>query len=672
MIYNNTCLFFLLFVFIQLAFFLLILWRIQRKRRDYYDKESYERLKLALSGANDGVWDWDLTNNRVHYDDIYYTMAGYKPGDFPEHLSEWENRVAKEDREKLEEAILNILDRGNRDFEAEYRFRRKDGSYMWIRGKGQVVAFNDDAVPLRLVGTHSDVTPLKAAEQALKESLETRQRILRNLPIIIWSADLNGLITSMEGSALEKLNFTNEDFLGKSIFTLYRANPQALDDIERGYRGEYLWSERIYGADVFQVFTAPQHNKEGLITGIYGLGMNITERKKMEREVDRLKNNLSLIINSMPSLIAAVDREGNITQWNDTAIKETGISAEEAKGKNIALLLPRLHLEMSEIEAAMAKRQTWQNRVRLKENEAGDIYKDIFAYSLKGEHQDGAVLRIDDVTEKVRFEELIVQNEKMLSVGGLAAGMAHEINNPLTGIINSIDVIKRRMTDPSMVANQSAAEKVGISLEASMAYMEDRGVLQMLEIMTESGSRIAEIVRNMLSFARKEEGANSSYKPAQLVDSILELASSDYDLKKKYDFKSIKIIKEYEENLPEMVCEGGKIQQVLLNLFQNGAYAMLQKSNVPGYIPQFIIRLKKEENPLMIRLEVEDNGPGMSMEIQKRIFEPFFTTKPVGIATGLGLSVSYFIIVENHGGTLDVRSAPEEGAVFIIKLPLHS
>ena len=178
-------------------------------------------------------------------------------------------------------------------------------------------------------------------------------------------------------------------------------------------------------------------------------------------------------------------------------------------------------------------------------------------------------------------------------------------------------------------------------------------------------------MENMLSFARKTDQSISSHDPAALLDRILELASTDYDLKKQYDFKMITIKKEYESGLPLVPCEGAKIQQVLLNILRNGAQAMQEnQSRQKNIAPAFILRLTNETESNMLRIEIEDNGPGMEESVRKRVFEPFFTTKPIGIGTGLGLSVSYFIVTENHGGTLDVVSEPGKGCTFIIRLPL--
>nr|WP_320194326.1 histidine kinase dimerization/phospho-acceptor domain-containing protein [uncultured Desulfobacter sp.] len=163
----------------------------------------------------------------------------------------------------------------------------------------------------------------------------------------------------------------------------------------------------------------------------------------------------------------------------------------------------------------------------------------------------------------------MIQSEKILSVGGLAAGMAHEINNPLAGMMQSANVVKNRLEDIAMPANLRVAKKLGISMEDIRAFMEKREIFRMLDAIHESGSRAAEIVSNMLSFARKSDASISSHYPDQLMDESLELAATDYDLKKQYDFKSIEIIKAYVENLPMLLCEGAKIQQVLLNILRN-------------------------------------------------------------------------------------------------------
>jgi len=199
-------------------------------------------------------------------------------------------------------------------------------------------------------------------------------------------------------------------------------------------------------------------------------------------------------------------------------------------------------------------------------------------------------------------------------------------------------------------------------------YAERRGLLSMVDMIMDAGKRAAKIVENMLSFSRKGQGRFESHHLSELIDRTIDLAGSDYDLKRKYDFRQIEIIREYDQNLPEVFCEQGKIQQVFLNLFKNAAHAMVVVKD-SARKPCLTIRTRFENH--MVYIEVEDNGVGMDEETRKRVFEPFFTTKEVGSGIGLGLSISYFIITEDHGGVMMVESSPDKGAKFIIRLPIH-
>ncbi len=276
----------------------------------------------------------------------------------------------------------------------------------------------------------------------------------------------------------------------------------------------------------------------------------------------------------------------------------------------------------------------------------------------------GARVVVHDITERKKIENMIIQSEKMMSVGGLAAGMAHEINNPLAGMMQNSQVIHNRLTK-EIPANEKIAQELGTSMDVIKKYMEKREVLSQLESINIAGTRAAKIIRNMLSFVRKRDSAKAHCKLDELLGSTIELAQNDYDLKKNYDFRQIEIIREYAPDFPPVPCEASKIQQVLFNLLKNASESMASQPGTKK--PELTIRLIKHDK--IARIEIEDNGPGMDEEIRKRIFEPFFTTKSVDKGTGLGLSVSYFIIVEDHGGTIEVESTPGKGTKFIIDLP---
>ncbi|WP_235727669.1 cache domain-containing protein [Maridesulfovibrio frigidus] len=272
-----------------------------------------------------------------------------------------------------------------------------------------------------------------------------------------------------------------------------------------------------------------------------------------------------------------------------------------------------------------------------------------------------------DITERKKMQEIMIQTEKMMSVGGLAAGMAHEINNPLGVILQVTQNIIRR-TSPELPGNIPIAEECGIDLIKLQDYMENRGINYYLTNIQEAGARAATIVKSMLDFSRKSNSAKSSGNIEATLENALALASNDYDLKKQYDFKKIKIIREYENPPPFRFTEM-EIGQVFLNLIKNAAQALSESSNKTE-IPTIIIRTSVDNSS--VHIEIEDNGPGISARYLKRVFEPFYSTKAPGTGTGLGLSVSYFIITHNHSGTIKVDSNLGEGTRFTITLPFFS
>jgi len=239
--------------------------------------------------------------------------------------------------------------------------------------------------------------------------------------------------------------------------------------------------------------------------------------------------------------------------------------------------------------------------------------------------------------------------------------MAHEINNPLGGIIQSAQALKRRLSE-DFAANRRAAEEAGCSFESIQLFMERRSVHDLIAGIREAGLRAADIVDNMLKFSRKSTSIYTSSDLICLLNKSLALCATDYDMKKNYDFRKIKVVREIDLNLRPVHCMETQLQQVFMNLFVNAAQAMLNTLE-----PTIIIRAASDGS--CAQIEIEDNGPGMTKEVRKRVFDPFFTTKPVGEGTGLGLSVSFFIIVSHHHGTIEVESSPGEGTRFIIRLP---
>ncbi|MBI9111735.1 PAS domain S-box protein [Maridesulfovibrio ferrireducens] len=414
---------------------------------------------------------------------------------------------------------------------------------------------------------------------------------------------------------------------------------------------------------------APIRRDDGEMSGAVFVFRNVTERYKNEAELRSLRNYLFNIIDSMPSVLLGVSGDGQVTLWNRAAEQATGISAEVAQDKKLLEIFPRMEKEMGRIFESIRSKEISREQKKIRHSETGVCYEDVTIFPLASngaEGAEGAVVRIDDVTELIRLEQAMIQNEKMMSVGGLAAGMAHEINNPLAAILGHTQNINNRVFG-DLEKNEEIALACDVSLHKVREYLEKRGVPRMLDGIYSSSSHAAKIVSDMIRFSRKTESNMGRHHLSELLEDTLELAANDYDLKMHYDFRKIEIVREYDNTVPSLYCEGSEIQQVFLNILKNGAQSMMEKE-YRGEHPRFILRVRKEEDVAVV--EIEDNGLGMDENVIKRIFEPFYSTKKLGRSSGLGLSVSYFVVTDQHNGSMEAHSLPGSWARFIIKLPL--
>ncbi len=406
-------------------------------------------------------------------------------------------------------------------------------------------------------------------------------------------------------------------------------------------------------------------DKGGKVRLIEGTIEDISHRREAEEELLQLKEYLHDIVDTMPSILIGVDQELSVSLWNQQVEDFSGVPAEKAVGQPLGEVF-------SLIDAAhcldpVRRTLTEQQVVRLQKiagiNAAAGHVFDLLIYPLSTPAVAGAVIHMEDVTDKAQIEDVMVQSEKMLSVGSLAAGIAHEINNPLASVLQNVQVMDQRLS-PSLKKNREVAEQLGVSIEQVAEYAQLRGFDQMIKSITDSGQRAARIIENMLNSSRK---SSSSFVPcslAVLAEKTIELAASDYDMKHHFDFRTIKVVRDYHD-VPAVPCESSQIQQVILNLLKNSAQALGNKSENQ----EIRVRIFSQEK--QVCLQVEDNGEGMDEMTRRRIFEPFYTTKTVGHGTGLGLSVSYFLITENHKGSLTVSSKQGEGTCFTVLLPLE-
>ncbi len=277
--------------------------------------------------------------------------------------------------------------------------------------------------------------------------------------------------------------------------------------------------------------------------------IGVTERA--EKDVSKMREFLYSMFDSMPSIIIALDLQQQVTHWNRQAENMTGISAEEALGKPLVILVPEFQQQIVKYSNP-DNMDLFPTTERIEGIIGGENrLLDVMVYPLRSAGSVGIVIRVDDVTEKARIEDVLVQTEKMMSLGGLAAGMAHEINNPLGAVLQSSQNLRRRL-GMELPRNQGIAKTLGLDEEAYKAYLDKQRIAILLDTIDEGGKRAATIVEDMLSFARPGGQEDQSVDVVAVMNASIRLAQSDYSSKKQYDFRQIKINKDFVEPVPEV------------------------------------------------------------------------------------------------------------------------
>lgn len=376
----------------------------------------------------------------------------------------------------------------------------------------------------------------------------------------------------------------------------------------------------------------------------------------------------SSIIESMPSALITVDSNLHIKQINTNALRISKTGDSQALNKSVFSSFPMLESYESEIKVALSQNATVTlDRVEYLTQELNNYYK-VTCYPLDA-IEDVIVIQIDDITQRELLEQRILQTEKMHSLDGLAAGIAHEVNNPLSAIINGIQNIKRRL-DTERIANSAAAEKIAVDLEKINDYLDEREIKFFLDSIEEGAFRASNIVSNMLKFTKPDSYSREPCDINLLLDQSINFALKDYELQNDPSLTNITIEKDFTENLPKVEVLPLELQQVFVNLIRNAEQAITARSKdlaeAESYTGKITLETKTEESSLII--VVADNGCGMSDEVVRKAFDPYFSTRHKTGGHGLGLSTVYRIIKSLLGGEIEIRSAVNVGTQFIITL----
>ncbi len=371
---------------------------------------------------------------------------------------------------------------------------------------------------------------------------------------------------------------------------------------------------------------------DGDLVGTVASLRDITEEKGAQDALARSEARYRNLFESASDAIVTLDANGRFTTFNHAAENISGYPRQELVGQWFAPLLPddELPKALMHFQKALAgETGLFETTFIRKDRE----YRTIQVTYSTPQRDEEVLCVIRDVTDQKMLQEQLIQSEKMSAIGQLVSGVAHELNNPLAGISAFAQLL---LTEKRFPPDQRTA--------AEMIYAEAR--------------RASRIVQNLLTFARQHKPERTPTGVNQVLDDTLELRG--YELR----VRGIEVTRDYDEQIPETMADAHQLQQVFLNLVTNAEQAM-EKS--PRESQRLIVRTRR--TGAVIRIDVEDTGPGIPPNLLERIFNPFFTTKPTGSGTGLGLSISLGIVRE-HEGRIWAENAPQGGARFIVEVPI--
>ena len=496
-----------------------------------------------------------------------------------------------------------------------------------------------------------DITERKRFERDLRESEEKYRNLFERVRHGLFISSREGCFLDCNPALLEMAGYPDkEEFLRIDIAEELYANPedrrrfQRLVE-ERGFVKDFeVEFKKKNGKKITVLLTAhAKKDEEGTIIGYEGINIDITDRKRMERELKEANKFLVNLIESSVDGIIVTDMKGDILMFNRGAENLLGYSAQEVVGKmNIRSIYPPgvakevMEKLKSPDFGGVGKLTSFPIIHRRKDGELieGDLSASLI-YDEEG-NEIASVGIFKDLRERLGIErelqkmrEALLQSEKLAAMGRLTSQIAHELNNPIYGIMNTLELLKTE------IPPESKRRRI-------------------LELSLSETQRLSEMLKNMLSFSKPEEEARKRININELLEGILLM------MERQMREATIKVETYFDEQIPEIMASTNQMRQVILNMFKNAKEAMPQGGTLT-------VRTEREEQRILIH--IQDTGMGIPEGIRNKIFDAFFTTKQKVKGVGLGLSVCYGII-KDHGGEVKVESEEGKGSTFTISLPV--
>lgn len=620
-----------------------------RKRRDLL-------LRETESVASTGGWELDLSANELYWTEETYRLHDTSPAEYTPDVATALQFYTDESRARLSTA-LDLLTEYGTPFDEEFELLTAKGRRIQCRAKGQAVVQDGEVVGV--YGVFQDISEEAKVAQALRESEELRRSILRDMRAGLVAQRPDGTIFLSNQAALDILGLTEDQITGR---TSMDKNWYSIHEDGSPFPGEahpamvsLRTGESVTGAimGVYRprtqdrvwilIDSVVQRDKEGTILRVLTSFIDITDRKRAEDAARASDAMFRAVYQNAGLGVLLRDAQTHKIECNPTFERMIGRSSEALGSLTMSdLIHPEDSTSPAEAEADLLAGRVDSYELERRFNHASG--KQLWGHEtvslVRG--PEGAprylVEMIVDITERKRMETQLMLADRMASLGTMAAGVGHEINNPLTWIIGNITLSLELLREVEPPAEDESLGEVRSALEEALM----------------GASRVRTIVRDLRLFSRVDDKPGVTADLNQVVESTSRML-----------YNEIKHRTEFRLELapgPHVMGDAPRIGQILTNLLVNALHALPDRP-----LRENLIRVSTQYQDGDVILAVSDNGVGISPALQSRIFDPFFTTKGIGSGTGLGLSICHSLVTR-LGGRIELQSEPGHGSVFRVFL----
>jgi PAS domain S-box-containing protein len=644
--------------------------------RDITDRKRAEaelRIKdNAIATSINGMAFSDLQGNLTYVNQAFLGMWGYDhPGDV---LGRPANAFWRSSDEAQQ--VMETLGRAGQ-WHGEMAAVKKDGALFFVQISASMVK-NDRGDPVCMMASFSDITDRRRAEEEVRKSQALLRAVIEGTSDAVYVKDLNGRYLLFNAGASQVTGKGAGEVIGKDDTFLFP--PDEADAVMEGDRrvmesgATATYEETVTTAAgekrTYLSTKGPLFDETGSVTGLFGVARDISERKRAEEALQKAHDELEIRVRERTAELAIANREleeeiaerkqaevqlgrlaaavesvaeavvitdpssGAIQYVNPAFEQITGYAKEEALGRTLHFLDSGKHDEeyYTGLREALTRNGAWSGKLVNKKKDGTLYFEECLVSPVR--NQNGKVINYvylkRDVTEKLRLESIAEAVNVMNNIGYVFSGISHEIGNPVSSLIVTLDLLK---------------DKLDTSSKETISGYADRALSQV--------AKIEYLLTSLKSFNMYEAQDPQNVRMAPFLDQFMSLVSEDFTK------KGIMIETALSPEAERAYADPRALQQVLLNIFTNAADALESKTG-----PRIIVRVSRGTG--VIRIRVEDNGCGMTEEQQSKLFKPFYTTKPHG--TGLGMVIIKNMLTKMNG-TIEIESCKDEGTSVEINLP---